>query len=146
LVLAKIFLLPGETLSGIVPVPWREFICTQESSANAKDACSAIMNNPGAIAPTFKVGDGVSSPRPTYTPDPEYSEVARRAGLEVTCVIAALIGPSGVPVELRIVQPTGVELDEHALRAVSTWRFQPGQKDGKPVPVWINVEVSFRLY
>jgi len=29
---------------------------------------------------------------------------------------------------------------------VKTWRFEPALKDGKPVAVQINVEVSFRLY
>jgi TonB family protein len=37
-------------------------------------------------------------------------------------------------------------LDEKALEAVRTWRFEPARKDGQPVAVQINVEVIFRLY
>jgi outer membrane biosynthesis protein TonB len=37
-------------------------------------------------------------------------------------------------------------LDEKAIGAVSTWRFQPATLNGKPVAVEINVQVSFRLY
>jgi TonB family protein len=37
-------------------------------------------------------------------------------------------------------------LDEKAIAAVSTWRFQPGTLDGQPVAVEVNVEVTFRLY
>jgi len=29
---------------------------------------------------------------------------------------------------------------------VKTWKFEPAMKDGHPVSVQINVEVSFRLY
>jgi len=29
---------------------------------------------------------------------------------------------------------------------VKTWRFEPAVKDGRPVAVQINVEVTFRLY
>jgi hypothetical protein len=28
---------------------------------------------------------------------------------------------------------------------VEQWIFKPGMKDGKPVPVYANVDVSFRL-
>jgi TonB family protein len=37
-------------------------------------------------------------------------------------------------------------LDEKALEAVRTWRFEPARKDGVPVAVQISVEVNFRLY
>ena len=34
-------------------------------------------------------------------------------------------------------------LDENAIEAVKQWRFEPAMKDGKPVAVEINVEVTF---
>ena len=34
-------------------------------------------------------------------------------------------------------------LDEKAIAAVSQWKFEPALKDGRPVPVQINVEVKF---
>jgi TonB family protein len=37
-------------------------------------------------------------------------------------------------------------LDEKAIEAVKQWRFEPGTKDGQPVPVEVSMEVSFRLY
>ena len=42
-----------------------------------------------------------------------------------------------------IIIPAG--LDEKAIEAVQKWRFKPGVKDGKPVPVAATVEVNFRL-
>jgi len=37
-------------------------------------------------------------------------------------------------------------LDEAAVNAVRTWRFDPAKKDGNAVQVMINVEVNFHLY
>jgi protein TonB len=37
-------------------------------------------------------------------------------------------------------------LDERAAEKISTWRFKPAMKDGNPVAVEMNVEVSFNLY
>jgi len=37
-------------------------------------------------------------------------------------------------------------LDEKAIEAVRQWKFKPATKDGHPVAVQVNIEVSFRLY
>jgi protein TonB len=57
-----------------------------------------------------------------------------------------VVDASGMPRELRIVRAAGLGLDERALEAVKTWRFEPGHKDGRPVATQINVEVDFHLF
>ncbi len=94
----------------------------------------------------FRVGGGVSAPRPISTPDPEYSEEARKAKYQGTCVLWLIVGPDGKPRDIRIARTLGLGLDEKAIEAVKRWVFEPALKDGRPVAVQINVEVSFRLY
>jgi protein TonB len=94
----------------------------------------------------FRVGGGVSAPKAVYAPDPEYSEEARKAKYQGTCVLWLIVGPDGRPRDIKIARTLGLGLDEKAIEAVKTWRFDPAMKDGKPVAVQINVEVSFRLY
>jgi protein TonB len=94
----------------------------------------------------FRVGGGVSAPKAIYSPDPEYSEEARKAKFQGTCVLWLVVGPDGRPRDMRVQRTLGLGLDEKAIEAVKTWRFDPALKDGKPVAVQINVEVSFRLY
>ena len=94
----------------------------------------------------FHVGGGVSAPKVIYQPDPEYSEEARKAKFQGTCVLWLIVGPDGRPRDVRVARTLGLGLDEKAIEAVKNWRFEPAYKDGKPVSVPINVEVSFRLY
>ena len=94
----------------------------------------------------FRVGGGVSAPKAVYAPDPEYSEEARKAKYQGTCVLWLVVGPDGRPRDIRVARTLGLGLDEKAIEAVRTWKFEPAMKDGKPVAVQINVEVEFRLY
>ena len=94
----------------------------------------------------FHVGGGVSAPKAVYAPDPEYSEEARKAKYTGTCVLWLVVGPDGRPRDIRVARSLGLGLDEKAIEAVRSWKFEPAMKDGKPVAVQINVEVSFRLY
>jgi TonB family protein len=94
----------------------------------------------------FRVGGGVSAPKATFSPDPEYSEEARKAKFQGTCVLWLIVGPDGHPRDIRVSRTLGLGLDEKAIEAVKNWKFEPAMKDGKPVAVQINVEVDFRLY
>jgi periplasmic protein TonB len=94
----------------------------------------------------FKVGGGISAPQAISTPDPEYTEEARRARTQGTCILWLIVDAEGHPRDIRIIRGLGFGLDAKAIEAVKQWRFQPALKDGKPVNVQISVEVGFRLY
>src|ERR1041385_2821589 len=94
----------------------------------------------------FRVGGGVSAPKAIFAPDPEYSEEARKAKYQGVCVLSLIVGPDGKPRDIHVARSLGLGLDEKAIQAVNQWKFDPAQKDGKPVAVAINVEVQFRLY
>lgn len=94
----------------------------------------------------YKVGGGISAPQAISAPDPGYTEEARRAKKQGTCVLWLIVDAAGHPRDLKVVRGLGLGLDEKALEAVKQWRFQPALKDGKPVDVQISVEVEFHLY
>jgi protein TonB len=94
----------------------------------------------------FRVGGGVSAPRAIFAPDPDYSEEARKAKYQGTCVLWLVVGPDGRPREIHVSRTLGLGLDEKAMEAVKQWKFEPAMKDGKPVAVQISVEVTFHLY
>jgi len=94
----------------------------------------------------YRAGRGVTPPRPIYSPDPEFSEEARKAKYQGVCTLMIVVDTDGRPTNLRVVNSLGMGLDEKALETVKTWRFEPGMKDGHPVKVEMAVEVDFHLY
>jgi periplasmic protein TonB len=89
---------------------------------------------------------GVTQPRPIYDPEPDYSDAARKAKYQGSVLLWLIVGPDGRPHNIRVQRSLGMGLDEKAVAALSTWRFEPARLDGQPVAVEVNVEVSFRLY
>jgi protein TonB len=64
--------------------------------------------------------------------------------LRGSSLLFAILNERGEVTEIRIVRPLGAGLDERAVEAVRKWKFAPATKDGKPVPIKINIEVNFR--
>lgn len=93
----------------------------------------------------MRIGNGVSAPKPIYTPEPEYSEEARKAKFQGTVLLSIVVDETGKATKIQVSRALGLGLDEKAIEAVKKWRFEPGKYNGKPVAVQATVEVSFRL-
>jgi len=133
-----VFVTGSDSMMDVVPSYWRAYFAKQEGKPLSAPRATAVSLNPGR--------GGVSAPRATYSPDPEYSDEARKARYMGTIVLSLVVDTSGNPTDLQIQRPIGLGLDEMAIKAVNAWRFKPAEKDGSPVPVAINVEVNFHLY
>lgn len=118
------------------PVPSENTDLGRKQDASVADDAHQVL----------KVGNGVTRPRVINHPDPEYSKRARKAKYQGTCLLWLIVDPDGKTRDIRVQRAIGMGLDEEAIKAVKKWTFEPALKDGKPVAVQINVEVSFRLY
>jgi len=68
------------------------------------------------------------------------------AALKPTIVCRLLIDAAGHVAEAKVYR-SRLDLaafEEAALDAIERYRFAPGRRDGRPVPVWINWPVTFR--
>ena len=61
-------------------------------------------------------------------------------------VLFVVVGADGRTHDIRVQRYLGLGLDEKAIEAVRTWKFEPAKKDGQAVAVQVNIEVNFRLY
>jgi len=98
-----------------------------------------------------KADKGTRPPKPTVSSPAKFSSEARRVGRkqgihEFKDVMSLLVGADGTPRETCIKESAGYGLDAEAAKAVMRYRFDPATNDGKPVPVRITVQVSFKLY
>jgi TonB family protein len=93
----------------------------------------------------YRVGGGVSPPGVIFKVEPEYSEEARKAKYQGTVLLSIVVDDKGMPRDIKVVRSVGLGLDEKAIEAVQKWRFRPGMRNGKAVPVYATVEVNFRL-
>ena len=125
-----------------------EFAVTQTQSPDdaGGSAVPSSGSAPATDADVYRVGGGVTAPRPIYHPDPEYSEEARREKFQGTCVLWLVVSPEGLPRHIKVARTLGLGLDEKAIEAVKQWTFEPARKDGKPVAAAVNVQVTFHLY
>jgi protein TonB len=70
-----------------------------------------------------------------------------RARIEGTVVVECVVRPDGTVGDVRVLKSldTAYGLDEEAVKATRQWRFIPGARNGKPVPVLVTLELMFTL-
>ena len=117
---------------------------TGTTASNNETTRTVIVN--GVAEPVYHRGRGITFPQQIYSPDPEFSDEARKRRVEGVVTLSAIVTSKGETTDVRVLEGRGYGLDEKAVEAVRRWKFRPGSKDGKPVAVELNVEVSFRFY
>lgn len=95
----------------------------------------------------YRPGNGVMSPEVVHEEKPQYTSEAMRAKVQGIVEVEAIVMPDGTVSQVQIVRSLDDRfgLDQKAVEAVRRWRFRPGTRMGKPVPVLVNIELTFTL-
>jgi TonB family protein len=89
---------------------------------------------------------GLGFPKCVSCPDPSYSDQARVAKVSGIVVLHLIVTAEGHAANIQVKRSLGNGLDEQAVDAVANWLFKPVVgPDGNPVPVWTDIEVTFRI-
>jgi len=120
------------TLAGVVTVQGQTSPQPSESSPNASNAGFGVGRISGCR----------SVPCELYAPGPKVRPEALKGLKKPVVVVRLVVGEDGRPRDVEVVKGVSPELDQAALDGVKRWRFTPAKKDGKPVAVKVNIEVS----
>jgi len=118
-------------------------------SAFAQTTENRCVNENGKV---LHVGNGVKPPAVIFKKDTDVQEKKPseekkgKKSFEGTTVVNAIVGSDGQVCDAKIVRSAGKDFDEKALEAVKQWKFKPAEKNGKPVAVYLNLEITFHLY
>lgn len=89
-----------------------------------------------------------SNAYPLYreNPPPAYPEIARQRGYEGVVLISAEIQADGRVGRAVVLQSSGYAiLDQTAMNAVMSWKFEPAKKRGVPCKAWADLPIKFVL-
>lgn len=98
-----------------------------------------IDEDPADFVPVEK------QPVPVKVVQPEYPDIAKRAGIEGTVIVKILVDKEGKAKKANIVKSDGEVFDQPSINAALQWVFTPALMNNGPVAVWVSVPFRFRL-
>ena len=93
----------------------------------------------------YRPGSGITPPQIVREVKPDYTDDARRRGIEGDVVLEIVVRRDGSVGEVKVLQGLGGGLDRRAIDAVRQWKFSPAKRFGTPVDVLVEVAVEFKL-
>jgi TonB family protein len=119
-----------------LPDYWQEYFASKSQHRPFMPADASIK----------VVGDGVTPPQVLNSIDPSSNEFAQQFGIAGMELLRTVVDSTGVPRQIVIARPIGFGLDEKAVEAVKNSHFRPATANGQPVPVVVDLVVTFRIY
>jgi TonB family protein len=115
-------------------------------SGRVAEANQLTQTAPAAVFHPGGAGQNlIAAPHILSKVEPKYSEEARKNKLQGSILMSVIVDATGAPTQIAVLRPLGMGLDEQAVEAVSQWKFAPGTKNGTPVAVFSQIEVTFNL-
>lgn len=93
----------------------------------------------------MRIGGEVKEPIEISRVKPQYPEAARKARMQGVVILEAIITKDGSVSDVRVLRGINPLLDNAAMRAVQQWKYKPATFNGRPVPVYLTVTVTFTL-
>jgi periplasmic protein TonB len=125
---------PRGDLHGVIGVPF----------GGGKGPGAGVRRAAADDAP-IPVGGAVLRPIFLSGPQPRYTEMARKAGIQGSVIVEAIIDEQGRVTHVRMLKDLSLGLGEAAVEAIQSWRFKPATLAGRAVKVYYTLTVNFTL-
>ncbi|HEY5971872.1 MAG TPA: energy transducer TonB [Pseudoxanthomonas sp.] len=113
-------------------------LCIASTATLLLGACGGDSPEPAPFIPSTQVV-AVNTPMPRYPTELGCAGIGGVVGLGLT------IGVEGKPTEVLLINSSGHDaLDKAAMEGVTSWKFEPATRRGKPVTQGIQVPVNFK--
>jgi TonB family protein len=107
---------------------------------------SRYLGAPGALVDgAYLPGPDIVMPKLRREVKPAYSRSAFAARIEGAVIVQCVVEPDGTVSHATVLRPLEETLDQEAIKAAREWRFEPGRRDGSPVPVRVTIELKFAI-
>ena len=116
---------------------------TQPDSSSTISTSPAVSDDP-VFASFQPVTKGIKPPKATSAPDPKFPDLPADAEPRGTVVMLIGVNAKGHVEAVRVLRSDEQAFETTAVATVKKWRFKPAQKDGRPIPVQITVEMKFQ--
>ncbi|MGE5837568.1 MAG: energy transducer TonB [Acidobacteriota bacterium] len=99
------------------------------------------------VQPYPPIGPGIQAPTPTHSVNAKYTRDAIQAKIEGLVELTMVVLPDGNVSDVQVTKSLDAKfgLDQQAIDAAKQWRFKPGTKDGRVVPMFVTILMEFRL-
>jgi len=137
---------PQEAVWIAISEPLEAFAPFEPYDAERSRAVTTPEHAGLASAPKHAGVNGVAVPECIHCPPPLYSNSARKAKFMGTVVLEVTVSEEGRATDISVLKGVPFGINEVSIKTVSGWSFKPATYGGKPIPVRVPIEVTFRLF
>ncbi len=117
---------------------------SRPESSSTLSTSPADFSDDQTFAQYQRVTAGIKPPKATRAPDPKFPDLPADAEPHGTVVMLIGVSAKGKVEAVRVLRSDEPAFEKSAMETVKTWKFRAAEKDGKPVPVQVTVEMKFQ--
>ena len=139
--------IPDPTPDEPEPIRLEEEIEEQsERPTDVRSFCIPEGPPPSEPSGPIHVGGDMNPPVKINAPQPQYTEIARKARIQGVVIVQAIIDKTANVTSVKLLKGLPMGLDTAAVDAIKRWKFEPATlADGRPVAVYYTLTINFQL-